>query len=199
MNLLYDPGYHPDDLVVQVSELLVATADASDELLDQSISEVLRLLRDRMKMDVVFVSEFTGGQRVMRYVETSPGGPAVAVGDADLLEVSWCQRVVDGRLPEFIPDARQLPASAELLKKLPFPIGTHISTPIVLRDGEVYGTLCTFSMAPKDNPDPNHLKVLRYTAKLAAEKIEGRREQDRQRTQPADLSLVPLDKKPSSS
>ena len=199
MNLLYEPGYRPEDLVVHISELLVATADASDELVDRSISEVLRLLRDKMKMDVVFVSEFTQGQRVMRYMATSPGGPAVAVGDADLLEASWCQRVVDGRLPEHIHDARQLPAAAALLKELPFPIGTHISTPIVLRNGEVYGTLCTFSLAPKDNPDPNDLKVLRYTAKLAAEKIDGRREQDRQRTQPADLSLVPLDKKPSSS
>lgn len=194
MNLLYEPGYRPEDLVVQISELLVATSDASDELLDRSISEVLRLLRDKMKMDVVFVSEFTDGQRVMRYVQTSPSGAAVVVGHADPLEASWCQRVVDGRLPEHIQDARQLPAAAALLKDLPFPIGTHISTPIVLRDGEVYGTLCTFSLAPKDNPNPNDLKVLRYTAKLAAEKIDGRREQDRQRTQPSDLS--PLSQKP---
>jgi hypothetical protein len=55
MNPLNDLGYKPDDLTVQVTELLVATADASDELVDQSVSQVLRLLRDRMKMDVVFV------------------------------------------------------------------------------------------------------------------------------------------------
>lgn len=198
MHLPYEPGYHPDDLVVHISELLVATADASDELVDQSISEVLRLLRDKMKMDVGFVSEFNGGQRVMRFVETSPGSPAAAVGDADLLEVSWCQRMVDGRLPNYIADAGQLPASAELLKNLPFSIGTHISTPIVLRGGKVYGALCTFSMAPKDNPDSNHLKALRYTAKLAAEKIEGRREQHKRRPPAADLSLVPRDKEPPS-
>lgn len=192
MNVLYEPAYRPEDLVVRVSELLVATADASDELVDQSISEVLRLLRDKMKMDVVFVSEFIDGQRVMRYLDASPGQP-LAVGDADPLEASWCQRVVDGRLPEYIQDAKQLPAAAALLLALPFPIGTHISTPIVLRSGEVYGTLCTFSLAPKDHPNPNDLKMLRYTAKLAAEKIEGRREQENQRTQPAELALVPLD------
>ena len=112
MNPLFDPGYRPEDLEVQVSELLVATADESDELIDRSISDVLRLLRDRMKMDVVFVSQFAEGQRVIRYVDTDPGNPLLSVGDADPLEVSWCQRVVDGRLPEFIPDARRLPASA---------------------------------------------------------------------------------------
>lgn len=190
----HEQDYRLSDLEVRVSELLVATAEASDELVDQSISEVLRLLRDRMQMDVVFVSEFFEGQRVMRYVETAPGQPVVAVGDADPLEVSWCQRVVDGRLPEYIPDARLLPASAALLKDTALTIGTHISTPIVLRDGQVYGTLCTFSLAPQENPNPNDLKVLRYTAKLAAEKIDSRRDRDRGRAPGADLSLAPLER-----
>lgn len=197
MNPLFDPGYRPEDLEVQVSELLVATADESDELIDRSISDVLRLLRDRMKMDVVFVSQFAEGQRVIRYVDTDPGNPLLAIGDADPLEVSWCQRVVDGRLPEFIPDARRLPASAALLKDIPFPIGTHISTPIVLASGEVYGTLCAFSQTPQGDPDPNDLKVLRYTAKLAAGKIEDRRERERKGTTGPELSLVPLERKRS--
>jgi GAF domain-containing protein len=197
MNPLFDQGYRPEDLEVQVTELLVATSDESDHLVDQSIIDVLRLLRDRMKMDVVFVSQFTEGQRVIRYVDTDPVNPLLAVGDADPLEVSWCQRVVDGRLPEYIPDARALPASAALLQNLPFSIGTHISTPIVLASGEVYGTLCTFSQAPQDDPDHNDLKVLRYTAKLAAGKIEGRRERERQDMAAPDLSLVPLERKRS--
>lgn len=88
VNPLSDQGYRPEDLEVQVSELLVATADESDELVDQSITDVLRLLRDRMKMDVVFVSQFAEGQRVTRYVDTDPGNPLLSVGDADPLEVS---------------------------------------------------------------------------------------------------------------
>ncbi len=34
----YEEGFDPDDLSITVSELLVATADASDELLDISVS-----------------------------------------------------------------------------------------------------------------------------------------------------------------
>ena len=105
-------GYRPDDLTVKVSELLVATADESDELVDRSVSKVLQMLRERMQMDVVFVSEFTNGQRVMRQVAAPADQPVVKVGDTAPLEESWCQRVVDGRLPRFIPDASALPASA---------------------------------------------------------------------------------------
>ena len=172
MNLLHDLGYEPDDLMVKVSEMLVATSDASDELIDESVPEVLRLLRERMNMDVVFVSEFTDGQRVFRHVAVSPGHQGITAGDTDPLEETWCQRVVDGRLPHYIADASQFPASAVLSKKLPFPIGTHISAPFVLKSGQVYGTLCCFSFSPLNESNPADLKKLQYTAQLTADKID---------------------------
>ncbi|MDO9434054.1 GAF domain-containing protein [Hydrogenophaga sp.] len=175
LNPLNDLGYKADDLTVQVTELLVATSDTSDILLDKTISDVLRLLRERMKMDVVFVSEFTDGQRVFRHVSQAPDSPVISEGGSEPLERSWCQRVVDGRLPGFIADASEHPASAPLLKDIPFPIGTHISTPIVMDNGDIYGTLCCFSFHPVDQPNVDDLKKLEFTARLAAQKLEQRR------------------------
>lgn len=172
---LRDLGYEPDDLDVRVSELLVATADESDDAIDDSVPEVLKLLRERMKMDVVFVSEFVDGQRIFRSVD-GPGQDIVHQGDSGPLEQSWCQRVVDGRMPPYIPDASKDPSTSELLKALPFPIGTHISTPIVLKNGDVYGTLCCFSFGPVDDPNPNDLKRLQYTAQMTADKIDRHRQ-----------------------
>ncbi len=171
---LHDMGYEPTDLHVTVSELMVATADQSDEMLDRAITDVLKTLRDRLNMDVVFCSEFVDGQRVFRQVATSGARPTIAVGGSDELEQSWCQRVVDGRLPRFMADARADPVASALLDQLPFPIGTHISTPIVLKSGEVYGTLCSFSFSAHDKPNPDDLRTLEMTAKLAALRLEGR-------------------------
>jgi GAF domain-containing protein len=81
--------------------------------------------------------------------------------------------VVDGRLPRYIADAKTDPAVGALLDQLPFPIGTHISTPIVLKNGEIYGTLCSFSFSPHDNPNPDDLRTLEMTAKLTAMRLEG--------------------------
>ena len=172
-----DLGYESDDLMVKVSDLMVATADDSDTGIEHSVPEVLRLLRDKMHMDVVFVSEFLDGQRVFRHVDSEPEAAVFAAGDGNPLEETWCQRVVDGRLPPYIPDASKDPSSAQLEKELPFRIGTFISTPIVLKDGEVYGTLCCLSFKPLENSDPADLKRLQYTAKLAASKIDARRGQ----------------------
>lgn len=192
MNLLHDLGYEPDDLMVKVSEMLVATSDASDELIDESVPEVLRLLRERMNMnmEVVFVSEFTDGQRVFRHVAVSPGHQGITVGGTDPLEESWCQRVVDGRLPQYIPDASQHPVSAALSKKLPFPIGIYISTPVVLKSGQVYGILCCFSFSPHSEPNPADLQRLQYTAQLTADRIERNRSSAAVATVP-DLALLP--------
>lgn len=165
----------PDSLEVKVAELLVATADDADHLIDRAVPEVLRLLRERMKMDVVFVSEFTGGERVFRHVEQDPRNPLISAGQSDPLEESWCQRVVDGRLPEFIPDSAPYQESGAA-PKAGFPIGTHLSTPIVLQGGEIYGTLCCFSFGVNDGVNAQDLKKLRYTAQLAAQKISKARE-----------------------
>ena len=195
---MYDPDYKPDDLSVKVSELLVATADDADELIDDSVQQVLGLLRDHMKMDVVFVSEFTGARRLFKRVAMSPGHAVIAAGQSDPLETSWCQRVVDGRLPEYIANTAKLPAAAALTKDLPFPIGTHISAPIVLQDGEVYGTLCCFSFSPQDNPNPEDLKRLKFSAKLTAGRIDKGRasKPPPPPPEPGDWTLEPLPEQP---
>ncbi|HZW74931.1 MAG TPA: hypothetical protein VFF43_15395, partial [Caldimonas sp.] len=56
---------HRGDLRATV-DLLVATAESSDALIDGSVNETLRMMRDKFAMDVVFVSEFSGGKRVLR-------------------------------------------------------------------------------------------------------------------------------------
>lgn len=172
MATYYDEGFNPDDLSVKVSELLVATADQSDAMIDSGVQEVLALLRQRLKMDVAFVSEFVDGQRVFRHVDTPADNPVIAAGGSDPLEASWCQRVIDGRLPELVPRMDELPAKTRAeLPMPPFDIGTHLSTPILLKNGEVYGTLCCFSFSPHENIQQRDLKNLKSVAMLVAQKV----------------------------
>ena len=170
MTTYYDDGFNPDDLNIKVSELLVATADASDELLDDAVTEVLALLRDRLKMDVVFVSEFVDGQRVFRYVDAPKDNLVFKVGDSVPLEQTWCQRVVDGRIPEFIPSVPTFANKAQL-PATSFEVGTFLSTPVFLDDGHAYGTLCCLSFSPNEAVRQRDLKNLKSVAMLVAKKI----------------------------
>ncbi len=163
--------FEMDDVSVVISELLIATADSSDALLDGSVNEVLRMLRERMSLDVVFVSEFVDGQRVFRFVDRSNSAPALHAGDSNPLEETYCQRVVDGRLPELIQDVAALPRGTDL-PPLPFSIGAHLSTPVVLKGGRAYGTLCCFSSAPNPQLRERDLQTLRHCAQLVARKLD---------------------------
>lgn len=190
MSKYYDDGFNPAALSVQVSEMLVATADASDDQIDSAVTEMLQLLRQRLAMDVVFVSEFVDGQRIFRYVDTGQGKPVIPVGHSDPLEQTWCQRVVDGRLSQFISDSSKLPNRASL-PAAPFPIGTYLSTPVFLNDGQVYGTLCCFSFSPNEHIQERDLKNLQSVAVLVAKKISKSRAPRDAGTEPATLTLQP--------
>ena len=135
----YEEGLDPRDISVQLSELLVATSDATDTLIPGSVQEVLKMVRDKLNMDVVFVSEFVDGQRVIRQVECRGNPPVLSAGQADPLEATWCQRIVDGRLPYIM---NNVPLLAETLSIPPtdLKIGSHLATPIVLSSGRIYGT-----------------------------------------------------------
>ena len=168
MDTFRDPH---NDIGVTISDMLVATADSSDALVDGSVNEVLHAMREKMSLDVVFVSEFVDGQRVFRHVDGNGKGPEIRAGDADPLEATFCQRIVDGRLAELHTDIGSLPASAGL-PATPFRVGAHLSTPIVLKDGRAYGTLCCFSTTPNLLLRQSDLQMLRQCAQLVARKLE---------------------------
>lgn len=159
--------YEPDDLDVTISELLVATSDSADPDLPPSVPEVLKLLRTRLGMDCAFVSQIADDRRTIKAVDNAPGFTTVQPGMSDPVEVSWCQRVVEGRLPEVMEDAGTYVAAGQAPDP-GFPIGTHLSTPVRLSGGEVYGTLCCFSRGVQAGVD---IDRLRYTASLIAARL----------------------------
>ena len=80
----------------------------------------------------------------------------------------------NGRMPRLVHDVASLPNKAEL-PPTDFPIGAHLSTPIVLTDGRVYGTFCCFSFSANQALTERDLKKLEKCAQLAARKIDAQR------------------------
>src|ERR1700732_3863155 len=90
----------------------------------EAIQQTLAGFRRHFGLDVAFVAEFCDGQRVFRYLDAAAGADEIIhVGDADPLDASYCERVLDGRLPEVIPDAQVLPAARSLAVTGALPVG----------------------------------------------------------------------------
>ena len=140
-----------------------------------SVDAILKSVRTHLGMDVAFIAEFGEHDRLMRHVDAAGVSP-ISPGDRLSLEVGYCQRVVDGRLPQLIVNANNLPAAAALPETQAIPIGSHISVPIRLRDGELYGTFCCFSFVPDDSITDRDLRVMRAFADILADQINRHRQ-----------------------
>ncbi len=152
--------------------LLEGIRSGSGDEKHKSLPQLLNAIRQHLKMDVAFISEFENGRRVFRQVD--PAGPAnpVQPGASDPLEESYCQRVVDGRLPELMRDARENSVAAALPVTHALPVGGHISVPIRTANGNVYGTFCCFSHSPHQMLDERDLNMMRVFADIAAQMID---------------------------
>lgn len=162
-----------DGLDEALTRAAALPADAPTERIDRAVHEVVRLMREHLEMDVAFVSHLHRGRRYFVTVDTRAGAEVIATGDSASAEESFCQRVIDGRLPQSIQDVRLLPGAAEL-PVTPFSIGSHLSTPVVLGDGRVYGTMCCFSFEAARPLVERDLKRLRMAADLTARLIDQR-------------------------
>lgn len=150
-----------------------ATADGTSHDRYATLSALLGKIREQLRMDVVFVSQFVKGRRVFKYVDRAPGEPdTVRVGGSDPLEESYCLRVVDGRLPQMMRNAREHPVAAKLPATDLVGVGAHLSVPIVLQDGSVYGTLCCFSHQALNWLAERDVTTMRAIALLVARRLD---------------------------
>nr|WP_298132640.1 EAL domain-containing protein [uncultured Pseudoxanthomonas sp.] len=139
----------------------------------RNVDRLLDAVRRHLDMDVAFVSEFHGHHRVFRHVATRLDRAPIRPGDSSPLDEGYCMRVVEGRIPQLIPDTAAIPALEYLPETRSVPIGSHISVPIQLRDGRVYGTFCCFSLAPSLSLGQRDLHMMRAFADLLAYQIDG--------------------------
>lgn len=159
-----------DELERSLAQLAVATSDYGDDGVPGGLQNVLRVLREQLDMDVVFVSKIAGGDRTFMAVDSAPGKDIIRPGMSDPVEQSWCHNIVQGRLPELIRDGKPLIESGAA----PFTalqIGTHLSVPVIRADGSVYGTLCTFALHVDERVDESDVARLRNVAKVIATRL----------------------------
>lgn len=156
------------EIVDTLSAAAIGGATSTSEVL----ARLLRVVRTYFGMEAAFVARFEKGRRWFEMVDTAAGTFELPVGASNPLEESYCQRVVDGRLPELICDAQTLPAALELAVTRTFPVGAHLSIPLRLGDGTVYGTFCCMSRTPDYTLNGRDHGLMRAFADIAVALIE---------------------------
>ncbi|WP_295926225.1 EAL domain-containing protein [uncultured Xanthomonas sp.] len=138
----------------------------SGEISDRELRRCLRVVRLHLGMDVAFLSRFRETDRVLDHVDGPPDGP---IHEGQILPFAdgYCMRVVQGELPQLIPDTSLVPAAQCIPATWQIPIGAHMSVPIQV-NGRIYGTLCCFSFLPRHDLGERDIGMLRAFAEILA-------------------------------
>lgn len=142
---------------------------------DGGVGQVLRTVRKHLHMDVAFISHFREHDRVFEHVDADGIAP-IQVGQAIPLEDGYCLKVVRGELPQCIPDTSSVPAALAIPATQMIPIGSHLSVPVELDSGEIYGTLCCFSHLPDRTLGERDMAMMRAFAEVLAGRLNERLE-----------------------
>ncbi len=138
---------------------------------DDPLQSALSAIREHLGMEVAYLSEFVDGRSVFRCVDAPGLEHLIKVGDSNSLEDVYCNHILEGRLPEMIPDTAEEPIAAALPITKAVPIGSHMSIPIRLADGGPYGMFCCLSPSANKTLNPRDLKTMRVFADLAAKQV----------------------------
>jgi len=145
--------------------------DKSNDLL----RAMVRAVRTHLGMDVGFISEFGDQFRTFRVVDAN-GNTPIEQGSSMPMDQGFCARVAAGHLPQLIPDTALVPAAESLSTGMDMPVGAHLSVPIQLKDGQVYGTFCCLSHTAEPRLSERDLCTMRAFAEVMAFHIDAEHE-----------------------
>lgn len=136
------------------------------------IERIMAAARDHLALDVSFVAEFDGGQRIFRFAGGDLQRYHVNVAGAEPLEQTYCQRIVAGALGPIVHDAARDPIAAALPVTQELGIGAYIGVPVQFSDGRVYGTLCCLSGSASPELSERDVLFMRMAAAIVGEQLE---------------------------
>jgi GAF domain-containing protein len=139
-----------------------------------TIEDMLRDVREAFDMDIAFVSKFDGDQLVFRNLEGDAESFGWQEGESFPIDESYCKRVLDGRIPQVVPDAKREDVTKDLRVTSEADMGCYCAVPLVLSDGLLYGTLCCVSHAPDPRLRESDLGIMERTAGWLVEQMERR-------------------------
>jgi len=145
------------------------SAAAQEFVPGDDVEALLRAAREALDMPVAFLSRFCGTELVVQAVD-SDHPVALHAGDRQTAARSYCQLVVDGQIPQAVPDTSANVETASLAATSALGIGSYVGVPVLLPDGSTFGSLCAYGEQARD-VDARDSAVLALVARTMGQQL----------------------------
>ncbi len=138
------------------------------ELIESAISAA----RDLLGMEMSFVSELTPDQQIYRFVGGDAESFHLPEGHVGAREHGYCVRMVDGLIPNVVPDVRADSRTSEVVATVATDAGAYVGVPLRLSDGRLYGSFCCLSHSARPELGESAHRIMTLLARLIGDELE---------------------------
>jgi EAL domain-containing protein (putative c-di-GMP-specific phosphodiesterase class I) len=137
----------------------------------ETIRRALKAVRCHLGMQVAYVSRFDDDRSIFCEVDAPGLEHLVKPGDSRSLNDVYCRHILQGRLPQLMPDTAAEPLAMAMPITKAASIGAHVSVPILLPNGEPYGMFCCLGFAADHSLNERDLQTMKAFAEIASFEI----------------------------
>jgi GAF domain-containing protein len=142
--LSYAPRNAPDRVCPECGVPVVwadgTTVRSADR--DRRLDRLLRMTRELVDTDIALLTEIRDGREIAQRVDGDWPGGGTLQGASLPLEDTFCQRMLDGRIGNYIRDARSDPRVSDLAMARQLGVGAWLGVPIDISDTQLYVLCC---------------------------------------------------------
>ncbi len=164
----FSPTGTPDR--THAAALQLVRAPATDPV--ERIERLVDVAREVLRMDMGYVCDTRAGLQAYKVVTGDGDSFDARPGQARPLEGTYCQAMLLGQIGNVLRDTSREPVVSELSITEHGRIGSYIGVPIVLSDGQLFGTFCCLSHAPTPALTERDVELMQLLAGLVADQIE---------------------------
>lgn len=164
-------------------------------LLDEAgtafVNRVVAAARGYLGAHVSFLAEVVSGEKVIRHADGAAEALGLGIGTRFPLEDTYCQRLLQGVIPEAIYDVHGDSRAQEIPLTALVGIDAYMGVPVVAPGGRAIGTLCCINFEGDPERRARDVGFMRFLAELVGAQLEETLQRvDRQRERHAAIQAV---------
>ena len=159
--LSYGPRHAGEATCPECGVPLARGEEAAERAADrpQRLDRLLRMTRELLDVDVALLTEIRDGREVaLRVAGAWPGRPSLQNVSLPL-EETFCQRMLDGRIENYIRDAATDPRVNDLAMARHLGVRSWLGVPITLSDMRLY-VLCCLALEARPSIGDREVRLL---------------------------------------
>ncbi len=147
---------------------LVEKLEAAQEA--DVVEKALAAAQQHLNMDASYITTIDARHQTIHALVGDEDITARYQGTVFPVEQTYCMRMLNGEIPNVVPDTREEPAIRDLPVTGEF--HAYVGVPIKLADGRVHGTLCCVSREPREGLGAEELRFMQVLAGIVATRLD---------------------------